>query len=380
MWALSPPLRAPVAGLFLFILRSTTLHAEPSGIEWSITTPSTEAGPRSFPVLAIHAQNRSGSAETLHLHIDAGSLRCLSGADLSIELQSGEEKGLLHTLYVPPGTPGGSEIRISARSNDGLDQIVRLRSTAAPNGKATIVGSETRFIHPGEKARYQFKITNPGNVPLHCAIQSTTSPAIARATATSQTLIVPIGETLDAAIEVETEDDLTDFTEIVTAAQIDIAELSGDFARQFLYLHTEAFPLPALPDKTLLFETLKGSITVGIGGGNGNEHKGSSSDVLAHEELTLEGLIAENTRLQLTQGFVYPSQGNGIESSALSALPGMTGRSFFHLGIFNPYFDLEAGEITIEPAQLLSTRETGDGGRVAVRPTGKENLQIEAFA
>ena len=58
----------------------------------------------------------------------------------------------------------------------------------------------------------------------------------------------------------------------------------------------------------------------------------------------------------------------------------MTGRSFFHLGIFNPYFDLEAGEITTEPARLLSTRETGDGGRVAVRPTGKDNLQIEAFA
>ena len=108
--------------------------------------------------------------------------------------------------------------------------------------------------------------------------------------------------------------------------------------------------------------------------------RGCGADVLAHEELTLEGLIAENTRLQLTQGFVHPSQGNGIESSALSALPGMTGRNFFHLGIFNPYFDLEAGEITTEPARLLSTRETGDGGRVAVRPTGKDNLQIEAFA
>src|SRR6266571_7883559 len=104
MWALSPPLQAPVAGLLLLILRSTTLHAEPSGIDWSITTPSTEAGPRSFPALAIHAKNRSGSAETLHLHIDAGSLRCLNGADLGVELQPGEEKTLLHTLYVPPGT------------------------------------------------------------------------------------------------------------------------------------------------------------------------------------------------------------------------------------------------------------------------------------
>ncbi len=96
MWALSPPLRAPVAGLFLFILRSTTLHAEPSGIEWSITTPSTEAGPRSFPVLAIHAQNRCGSAETLHLHIDAGSLRCLSGGDLSIPLMAAKR-----VSYIP---------------------------------------------------------------------------------------------------------------------------------------------------------------------------------------------------------------------------------------------------------------------------------------
>jgi hypothetical protein len=381
MWALFPPLRmrvAPIAGLFLLILRNTTLHAESSGIEWSLTTPSPEAGPKSFPALAIHAQNRSGSAETLHLHIDAGPLRCLSGADLNVELQPGEGKALLHTLYVPPGTPGGSEIRISARSNDGLDQIVHLSVTPAPNGKATIVGSERRFIHPGEKASYQFKITNTGNVPLHCTIQSTTSPATARAMVASQTLIVPIGETMDTAIKVETGDDLTDFTEVVTTAQIDIAELHGDFARQFLYFHTEAFPLPVLPDKTLLFETLKGSITVGIGGGNGNEHRGT--DVLAHEELTLEGLIAENTRLQLTQAFVHPSGENGIESSALSALPGITGRSFFHLGIFNPYFDLEAGEVTTEPARLLSTRETGDGGRVAVRPNGKENLQIEAFA
>src|SRR4030095_10519537 len=154
MWSLSPPLRArvaSVAGLLLLILRSTTLHAEPSGIEWSITTPSTEAGPRSFPVVAIHAQNRSGSAETLHLHIDAGSLRCLSGADLSVELQPGEEKALLHTLYVPPGTPGGSEIRISARSEDGLDRIVPLRITPAANGKATVDGSDTRFLHPRRK-------------------------------------------------------------------------------------------------------------------------------------------------------------------------------------------------------------------------------------
>jgi len=316
MWALSPPLRArvaSVAGLLLLILRGTTLHAEPRGIEWSITTPFTEAKPRSFPVLAIHAKNRSGLAETLHLHIDAGSLRCLSGVDLSAELQPGEEKALLHTLYVPPDTPGGSEIRISARSDDGLDQIVPLRITPAANGKATVDGSETRFIHPGEKASYRFKVTNTGNVPLHCTIQSTTAPASARAIAASQTLIVPIGETMDTAIEVETGDDLAEFTEIVTTTQIDIAELSGDFARQFLYFHTEAFPSPALPDKTLLFETLKGSITVGIGGGNGNEHRGYGADVLAHEELTLEGLIAENTRLQLTQGFVHPSQGNGIE-------------------------------------------------------------------
>ena len=383
MWALSPRLRrrvAPVTGLLLLILRSGTLYAEANGIQWSIAAPSAEAGPRSFPAVAIHAENGSGSAATLHLHIDPGPLRCLGGAELGVELHPGEEKTLLHTLYVPPGTPGGSEIRISARSDDGPEQIVRLRIKPAASGKATVDGSETRFIHSGEKASYQFKITNTGNVPLHCAIQSTTSPTTAHAVAASPTLIVPIGETIDTAIEVETGDSVTDFTEIVTTVQINIAELSGDFAKQFLYFHTQAFPLPALPDKTLLFETLNGSITMGIGSGNASECKGSGAGILAHEELTLEGLIAENTRLQLTQAFVHPSQGNGIESSALSALPGMPGRSFFHLGIFNPSFDLEAGEITTEPARLLSTRETGDGGRVAVRPNGKENLQIEAFA
>ncbi len=30
-------------------------------IEWSLTTPPFEAGPRSFPTLAVHARNRTGS-------------------------------------------------------------------------------------------------------------------------------------------------------------------------------------------------------------------------------------------------------------------------------------------------------------------------------
>ncbi len=383
MWAHSRPPRprvAPVAGLLLLILGSVVLHAQSSGIEWSLAIPSAEAGPRSFAALAIHAQNHSASPETLRLHIDAGALRCLGGTDVALEVQPNEEKTLLHTLYVSPGAPGGSEVRISAHSDDGTEHSVPLRITTSANGKATIDGSETRFVHPGEKAQYKFKIINTGNVPLHCAIKPTVSPASARAIVAAENLLVPVGESADGTIEVQTGYGVADVTSFVTAAEIDIAELSGDSARQFLYFHTEAFPLPAPADRAQLFETLKGSVTAGIGGGGSNGRRGRGADVVGYEQLTLEGLMAENTRLQLTQAFVHPSQGNGIQSSALSALPDMSGRNFFHLGLYNPYFDLEAGEVATAPPRLLSTRETGDGARVAVRPMGKDNLQIEAFA
>ena len=50
-----------------------------------------------------------------------------------------------------------------------------------------------------------------------------------------------------------------------------------------------------------------------------------------------------------------------------------------HLGLDSPLLDLEAGEVTIAPARLLSSREIGDGFRVAWRPSGTDALQVEAF-
>ncbi len=103
--------------------------------------------------------------------------------------------------------------------------------------------------------------------------------------------------------------------------------------------------------------------------------------VAFREHLDVEGLIADETRLEFHQAYAHPSGRQGAVSQALSALPDGSARNFFQLGIHNPSFDVEAGEITAAPVQLLSQRELGDGLRVAVRPLAqKDALQVEAFA
>ena len=204
MGAFSTAASAGCVGCRAAPLDPAGLHAEPRGIEWSITTPSTEAGPKSFPVLAIHLQNRSSSAETLHLHIDAGSLRCLSGVDLSVELQPGEEKALLHTLYVPPRTPGGSEIRISARSDDGHSTKSFLSaSPPLPTARRPLMAVKRVSYIPAKRRVTSSRLPIPGT-SLYIAQFNPRLPPRLRAMAASQTLIVPIGETMDTAIEVET--------------------------------------------------------------------------------------------------------------------------------------------------------------------------------
>jgi hypothetical protein len=368
-----------VSLLLVTSLEAVDAEVKSDSVEWSVSTPPVEAGPRTFPAVAIHLQNRTALSQTLRLHFNVGPLRSLSGKDLEVEVRASEEKTVLYTLYVPPEAAGGSDIPLSARADDGTVRATSIRIKAAASCKATADSVETRFLHPGEKASYKIKIVNAGNIPLHCAIHLTTSPQTARTTVTPENLLVAVGENADATVEVATGSDIADFTSFVTSAEINTAELSGDAARQFLYFHTEAFPRPAPPNRTDLFETLKGSLLVGAGAGRGSpgDHRGASG--LMRETMTLEGLIAENTRFQLIEAFAHPSDGNGNQSSALSSLPSSSSRNFFHLGLYNPYFDLEGGEITTAPVRLLSSRETGDGFRAAVRPAGNDSLQIEAF-
>ena len=384
MWLPSPP-RKKRSALILSLLLLTSfggVHAEvkSDGIEWSLSTPPAEAGPRSFPALAIHLENHGAASQTLRLRFSTGPLRCLSGKDLEIALPGNASKTVLHTLYVPPEATGGSDVLVSARAGDGTARTTRLHIKAVASSKATADSVDTRFLHPGERASYKIKIANTGNVALHCAIHPTTSPANASTTCAPENLLVAVGESAAATVEVALGGGTTAFTSFVTSAEIQTSELSGDEARQFLYFQTEAFPRPGPVDRTHLFETLKGSVLAGAGAGSGNQGPSRGANEVVREALTLEGLISENTRLQLIQGFTHPSEGNGNTSSALSSLPSGSSRNFFHLGLYNPYFDLEAGEITTAPPRLLSSREMGDGARVAVRPTGKENLQVEAFA
>lgn len=389
MWKPSPPLpqRIALATSLLWLTSLTVARAEvdvgkqlPSGVEWSLSIPPLEADPRSFPALAIHLENQTTSPQKLRLHFDLGPLRSLSGGDLEVALRANEKKTVLYTLYIPPEATGGSEIALRARAGDGMVQETSIRIKAVANCKATADSINTRFLRPGEKAVYKLKIVNTGNVALHCAIRPTTSPQAASTTVTAENLVVAVGGNAEAAVAVAIGGEMTDCTSFVTSVEINTAELSGDAARQFLYFHTEAFPQPAPPDRTHLFETLKGSVLVGAGSGNGNQEQRRGADGVVRETLTLAGLISDNTRLQFIEAFTHPSNGNGNQSSALSSLPGGNTRNFFHLGFYNPYFDLEAGEVTTAPARLLSSREIGDGFRAAVRPTGSDKLQVEAFA
>jgi SdrD B-like domain len=381
----SPPRIEPLAlaALLLLLLAiPAALRAEMTSgeIEWSINTPLISVAPKSFPTIAVHLRNSTAAPVTRRLHFKLGMLRSLNGDDLDLSVPANEERTILYTVYVPPEAIGGSEIKVIAQAEDGTTRETQVRIDSVLNYKATTDSTATRFLRPGEKTSYNLTITNAGNVPLHCAIHPTTSPTTALTNVMPENLFVPVGESAGAVIEVQTSDSVTEFTSFVTSTEINAAEMNGEAARQFLYFHTEAFPLPAGPDSTHLFEILKGSLLAGAGSGIGNHGKRRGGDELVHEELTIEGLIAERTRLQFSQASTYPSLDNGRQSSALSSLPETSSRNYFHLGLYNPYFDLEGGEITTAPPRLLSSREIGDGARVAVRPTGNEELQLEAFA
>lgn len=377
----SPPLAERlVLAVSVLLLASTAARGadvKRETIEWTISPPQISAEPKSFPAIAVHMRNPTNAPMTHRLHFELGALRSVSGEDLSVSVPANEDQTILCTLYVPPETIGGSEIDVTAEADDGTIRGTRVHISSLPNYKAVADSVETQFRHPGEKASYKLTITNTGNIPLHCAIRPATSPTTASTNATPENLFIPVGQSAGAVVEVQTSG-VTDFTSFVTSTEIDAMEMSGEAARQFVYFHTEAFPLPSPPDKTHLFETLKGSLVVG--GGSGNEQGRSGGNGLAHEQLTIEGLISEKTRLQFSQAFTYPGLENGKQSSALSSLPETSSRNYFHLGLYNPYFDLEGGEITTAPPRLLSSRETGDGARVAVRPAGNDQFQLEAFA
>ena len=377
----SPPLAERLMLTISMLLLASTAargaEVERKAIEWTISTPQVSAQPKSFPAIAIHIRNSTDTPITRRFHFELGALRSLNGADFTVSVPANEERTTLCTLYVPPETIGGSEIRVTAKADDGTIRETHLQIRSLPNYKAVADSVETQFRHLGEKASYKLTITNTGNIPLHCVIRPTTSPTSASTNVTPENLLVPVGQSAGAVVEVQTSG-VTDFTTFVTSTEIEAAEMSGEGARQFLYFHTEAFPLPSPPDKTHLFETLKASLVVG--GGAGNEQGRSGGSGLAHEQLTIEGLVSETTRLQFSQAFTYPGFENGRQSSALSSLPEISTRNYFHLGLYNPYFDLEGGEVTTAPPRLLSSRETGDGARVALRPTGSDQLQLEAFA
>ena len=372
---------ALTVGLFL-LTKSIGICAEvePARVEWSISTPPFAADPRSFLALAIQLQNQVATPQTLRLHFDLGPLRSLSGSDVEVPVGPNEKKTTLITVYIPPEAPGGSNVQVTASAEDGTVRTTSIGVSAVANCKVTAETTDRRFVYPGEKAVYQIKIVNTGNIPLHCALRPSTSPPAASTSVTADNLFIPVGGNAEAGIEVATSDKLLDFTTFATSVEIETAEMRGDASRQFLYFNTETFPRAAPAERTRLFETLSGSISIGLGAGGGNESNRHGGDEVLRETLTLEGLIWDTTRFQLIEAFTYPTDGNGNQSAALSSLPGGSTRNFFHLGLYNPYYDVEGGETTTEPARLLSSRETGDGVRVAVRPYGNDDLQVQAFA
>src|SRR5438045_3668674 len=105
MWQRSPqPMQRIALATTLLLLTSLTVaraEVKPDGVEWSLSTPPFEAGPRSFPAIAIHLQNRTPSPQTLRLHFDLGSLRSLSGRDLEVAVRAREATTVLYTLYIP---------------------------------------------------------------------------------------------------------------------------------------------------------------------------------------------------------------------------------------------------------------------------------------
>ncbi len=355
--------------------------ADATTVEWSIGAPEAEAGPRSFPAVAVHLRNTGAEAAAVRLELAVEKpLQSISPKQTVVELQPNEEKTLLQTLYVPPETAGGTAPLVSVREVGGATREVRVRIKSAASFKAKTDGVDSHFIRSGEKASYQLKIDNTGNTPLHFKLKPTTSPEKSRTKATPDTLLVAPGATGETTIEVEPTATIAAYTAFVTITDIQADEMPDAAAKECRYFHTEVFPPQTPPDRVALYETLKASVQIGGGDTIGSGKRGRSSGVF-NETLAIDGLIAEETRLQFLQAFTHPSERRGELSSALAALPGSSQRNFFHLGLYNPHWDLELGEISAVAARLLSSRETGDGVRVAVRPLARpESVQVEVFA
>lgn len=351
-----------------------------SDIAWTIRISDTESAPKSFPTLAIQLRNRGASIASTSFEIAAAKpLQSLSARQVSVELAPGEEKTLLHTLYVPPDAPGASAPVVTVRQANGPIRETTIRIKSAAAFKAKTVEGDSRFIRSGEQASYKIRIENTGNTPLHFAFAPKTSPEKSQTKATPETLLVPAGVTGEAIVEMQAPADVAVYTAFVTSLDIVADELPDTAARECLYFHTEVFPPQTPPKRMALYEALKGSIQIGIGSTNGPRRGRGASEAFT-ESLAVEGLVGEQTRLQFLQSFTHPSERRGELSSALSSLPGTSQRNFFHFGLYNPHWDLELGEVSAVSARLLSPRETGDGVRAAMRPLSRpESLQVEIF-
>jgi hypothetical protein len=361
--------------------QSNVASAADADIEWSVSAPDAEAAPKSFPTVAIRLHNRSGKVAAAAFTIAADQpLQSVSPRETTVELQPAEEKTLLHTLYVPPDAREGSAPLVAVRGPDGAAREARVRIKSAPAFKAKAVDTNTRFVRSGEKATYKIRIDNTGNTPLNFAFAPKTSPEKSHTRSTPETLMLQPGTSGETSIDVQSPADVAAYTAFVTMTEILPAEMPGGLAKECLYFHTEVFPPHTPADRIALYETLKGSVQIGIGDTTGGRGGRSGSSAVFSETLAVEGLVSEETRLQFLQSFTHPSERRGELSSALASLPRSSRRNFFVLGLLNPHWDLELGEISAASGRLLSSRETGDGIRVAVRPLQRpQSVQVEVF-
>jgi hypothetical protein len=364
-----------LAALLLLTFAPVCAFAE---IEWSVNVTPQDAAPKSFPTAAIHLRNagRQDAAITVKTEAEA-PLRSISSKETTLTLAPGEETTALHTLYVPPGAAGGTSRGVRVTVN-GESKAASLRIKESAAFKARALSTEALFLQPGKKATYKIRLENFGNVPQDFAVRATTSPLTSRTRAFPEHVQLAPGMAAEASIEVETDAEVAESTTFVTIVEVQAPAATDGHTSEFLYFHTEVFPKEAPVVRSRLFETLKGSVRFGVGAGHGNDGDNGNGDALFRAQLTLEGMITEQTRLEFEASGTHPTEGkNGASSGAVSSLPGSSLRNFFHLALLNPRFDIEAGEISVAPARLLSSRETGDGLRVAYRP--RPGLQIEAF-